>query len=239
MPYPQQFFDIQIAFALKMCELTQHPYHDAILHDTALYRIFGLDWSLDPSDSVWQAYLHGLSHDQRDGEWSYQFYLTRYDSIPKYNTPRWGCFSYDYLAESRVIRMHFANLDASGYGPLSTLRKEARIAELQSMFLHIHERHPDAHMVKGGSWLYNREEYLRLFPPAYRESARTDKPHLIARGLWGQFLRHNNHINETLASLFLERVSQLREAQDYDQCFPYQAMLVEDPVEAFYEFYGL
>lgn len=237
MPYPQQFFDIQIAFAQKISELTQQPYHDAVLHSTALYRIFGLDWSLDPANSVWQTYLRGLSGNERDGEWSYRLYLTRYDDIPKYNMPRWGCFSYEYLVESRVIRMHFANLDASGYGPLSTLRKEARIAELQSMFLHIHERHPDARIVKGGSWLYNREEYTRLFPSAYQESARTAKPHLIARGLWGQFLRHNNHINEKQASLFLERVNRLQEVKDHASCFPYQVMLVEAPVEAFYEFY--
>ena len=36
----------------------------------------------------------------------------------------------DYLTDAQVIRMHFANLDASGYGPLTTLRKEARLAVL-------------------------------------------------------------------------------------------------------------
>lgn len=51
-------------------------------------------------------------------EWTYQFYLSRYEDIPGYNTQRWGCFSYDYLSERQAIHMHFANLDFSGYGPL-------------------------------------------------------------------------------------------------------------------------
>ena len=239
IPYPQEFFALQLAFAQKMSEISQQPYHDAVLHDTALYRILGLDWSLEPNDPVWQAYLRGLSHEGRDDEWTYQFYLSRYDAIPKYDIPRWGCFSYQYLADSRVIHMHFSNLDASGYGPLSSLRKEARVAELQAMFLHIKEKHPAAQLVKGGSWLHNREEYKRLFPPAYGQSARADKPHLIGRGLWGQFLRHNNQLNEKVATLFSERVSQLRDVKDYARCFPYQAMLVEAPIASFYEFYGI
>lgn len=239
MHYPQAFFELQLLFARKRAALLVQPYQQAILHNTALYRILGLDWSFDASNPVWQAYMQGLEQEQSDVEWTYRFYLSRHEDIPGYHTPRWGCFSYEYLSDRQAIHMHFANLDFSGYGPLTSLRMGARLTELRSMYGYIRAKHPDAQVVLGSSWLYNRKEYTRLFPPEYGQSARADKPHLHARGLWGQFLRHNVQINETLASLFRERVDQLREAEHYAQCFPYQAMLTRAPIELFYAFYGL
>jgi len=60
MLYPPGFFNLQIAFAMKMTQLTRRPYQETILNMTALYRILGLDWRLDPQNIVWQAYLKGL-----------------------------------------------------------------------------------------------------------------------------------------------------------------------------------
>lgn len=241
IPYPQDFFAVQLTFAQKMSEVGPQAYSEAVLHDTAFYRILGLDWNLDPADPVWQTYLLGLNQREQDVEWTYRFYLSRFANILPYYKPRWGCFMYEYHADSRVIHLHFSNLDASGYGPLSTLRKEARVAELQSIFLHISEKYPEAEIVKGGSWLYNREEYTRLFPPAFGQSARSEpaQPQLLGRSLWGQFLRHNNQMNERTTALFLEHVGQLREAEKYVQCFPYQVMFTEASIERFYEFYGV
>jgi len=89
------------------------------------------------------------------------------------------------------------------------------------------------------TWLYNRQEYTRLFPSEYGQSAHVDKPHPQTRGLWGQFLRYDSQLNEKIASLFLERVHQLRDAEHYPQCFPYQSLLTGAPVELFYTFYGV
>ncbi len=240
-PYPEEFFAIQIAFARKTSEISSQLYAEAILRNTALYRIFGLDWSLDPVHPVWQAYVQGLKQTEEDVHWTYQYYLERYaaDTIPSYNTPRWGCFSYEYASEQQVIHMHFSNLDFSGYGPLSHLRKDARIADLRSMYAHIKRFHPDAQKVIGSSWLYNREAYTRLFPKEYGESARASRLSLIGRGLWGQFLRRDERINQQLADLFLKRVSQLRIIEQQEQCFPYQMLIVEAPIELFYAFYGI
>lgn len=240
MRYPRAFFALQLAFARKMAELSQQPYTETILHKTAFYRILGLDWSFEPGNPVWQAYLQGLRQNEADVDWTYQFYLAHLDDIPEYTTPRWGCFSYEYLAGQQIIHMHFSGIpDASGYGPLTSLRKGARLTELCSMFTHIKEKHPDARMVRGGSWLYNREEYTRLFPPAYGQSARAQRPALRTRGLWGQFLRYNGSVNERTAINFLERIAQLSNAEEYAQCFPYQVMSVEAPIELFYGFYGI
>ncbi len=239
MLYPPGFFDLQITFARKIAQLTQQSYPETILYGTAMYRILGLDWSLDPRHPVWQTYLKGLHQEGTDTDWSYQFYLERADQIPSYEKPRWGCFSYEYWSERRLIHLHFGNLDNSGYGPLSHQRKEARLADLWSMFTHIKRAHPDAIAVHGSSWLYNLEAYRRLFPVEYGLSTRTDAPQLIARSLWGQFLRYNGGLNEERTAVFLDRVSRLEDELQYDQCFPYQVLLAEAPIALFYTFYGV
>jgi hypothetical protein len=155
---------------------------------------------------------------------SFRIYSERYAQglIPDYDTslPYWGCFSYQYRRHTRVVRLHFANLDTSGAGPLRSQRSDARLAELREMHAHIHQAHLDAERVQGGSWLYNRKEYRRLFPPQFAESARADVPHLISRALWGQFLRHDNRMNERVAVQFLRRVAELCDAEQYATCFP-------------------
>jgi hypothetical protein len=57
---PPGFFGLQLASARKVAQLAQQSYPEAILHGTAMYRILGLDWSLDPHHPVWQTYLTGL-----------------------------------------------------------------------------------------------------------------------------------------------------------------------------------
>ena len=93
--------------------------------------------------------------------------------------------------------------------------------------------------VKGGSWLYNRKEYCRLFPPEYGASAQVYPPHLIARGLWGQFLRHGNRVNEEMTARFLSNVERLHDAAAHASCFPYQILVTDAPISLFYTFYGL
>ena len=169
MRYPREFFAIQLEFAQKMTELAQGSYLDTILHNTAFYRILGLDWSLDASHPVWQAYCEGLQGEKEDVEWTYQFYLSHLDDIPEYDTSmqHWGCFAHEYHADKQCIRLHFAGpLDRSGYGPLTSLRKETRLAELRAMFLYVKEHYPEVRLVQGGSWLYNRKEYQNMLTQA-------------------------------------------------------------------------
>jgi hypothetical protein len=89
------------------------------------------------------------------------------------------------------------------------------------------------------SRLYNRAEYRRLFPPQYGESAHMDRPHPLARALWGQFLHHSNRLNEEVAARFLARLADLRAAAEYPTCFPYPSLLTQAPIHLFYAYYGL
>ncbi len=181
VPYPQAFLDLQIIFARKMAALGGEPVAKAVLRNTALYRILGLDWSLDPGDPAWRRFVAALGPDGTETSAAYAVYAERYAQglIPDYDTsrPHWGCFSYEY--DDKAIRLHFADLDTSRLGPLSSARGAARLADLRALFADTRERHPEAEIVRGGTWLYNRAEYRRLFPPEYGDSARADHPHLI------------------------------------------------------------
>ena len=243
MPYPQAFFEIQLTFARKMAQLSSQPLQEAILRQTALYRILGLDWSLDPRHPVWQQFIETIDAEMDDTTAAYRYYTERAAQgfIPEYDTsrPHWGCFSYEFLDDTKAARLHFSSRDTSGSGPLSHQRQQTRRSELQAMFQAILQEHPDAECVKGGSWLYNRKEYCRLFPREYGTSAQVDPPHLIARGLWGQFLRHSNSMNEELTTRFLEHVDRLQDSAAHAGCFPYQNLVTDAPISFFYAFYGL
>lgn len=239
--YPQPFFDLQLVFAQKIADLSRQPFAQALLHYTALYRIFGLDWSLDPTNAIWQAYIQDLQHASDKGALTHQFYLHRYLVIPKFtDEEHWGCFTYEYRPPLRAIHLHFSDQDTSSYGPLSHHRIDARKSELRAMFQYIQAHHPAVALVQGGSWLYNWESYARLFPQAFGLSAKkVETPHLTGRNTWGQFLRRGWTIHQTSMSLFLQRVSQLTQLEDYPQCFPYPVLQTEAPIHLFYEFYDL
>jgi hypothetical protein len=239
--YPKPFFELQLIFAQKIAGLSQQPSHQVLLRFSAFYRILGLDWSLDPTNPFWQAYTQGLKLASEKVDWTYQFYLQRYPTIPKFtDEEHWGRFAFDYHPETQAIKLHFSDQDRSISGPLSHQRVAIRKAELRTMFQQIQQRHPDATLVQGGSWLYNWESYKRLFPTAFERSAEIQRmPALYGRAIWGQFLRRGWSIHQETMSLFLQRVSQLERVEDYPHCFPYPVLLTQAPIHLFYEFYAL
>ena len=224
-----------------MAELSRQSLEETVLHSTAFYRILGLDWSLDPMHPVWQEYLQRLQQEQTDAEQTYRFYLQRYKDIPKFtDQAHWGCFAYEYNAETQAIHLHFSNQDTSGSGALSSHQRTARMSELRAMFRQIQEIHPEAVLVRGMSWLYHRESYRRLFPAAYGQSAQVvEQPYLPGRAIWGQFLRRDWQVNEETLSLFLQCVEQLEDTERCMHCFPYSVLQAESPISAFYAFYGI
>jgi hypothetical protein len=239
--YPKLFFELQLIFAQKIADVSQQPLDQVLLHFTALYRILGLDWSLDPTHTVWQTYTQGLQFAAEKVEFTHHFYRERYPAIPKFtDDEHWGCFAYEYHPERRAVHLHFSNQDTSIYGPLNHHRVDVRTSELRVMFQQIQQRHLNAALVQGGSWLYNWESYRRLFPPAFGQSAQKEKMSTLSgRNIWGQFLRRNGSVHQKTLSLFLARVSQLKRIEDYPQCFPYPNVLTEAPIQLFYEFYAV
>ena len=240
--YPKEFFEVQLAFARKVAEVTQRPFEDVVLHYTAMYRILGLDWSADPTNPVWQNYIQALQQDVEIGaEGTYQFYYAMSDSIPHMSEQtHWGCFAHDYLPDQNRVKIHFSNQDFTEYGALSHQRMDIRKAELKAMFSAIWQEHPEAEAVIGSSWLYNLEAYKRLFPSEYGQSAKVaDRVPYLGRGLWGQFLNHEWQVNEQTTKIFLQRVEVATDMQQCDESFPYQLLLPKAPIGLFYQFYNI
>lgn len=236
--YPERYFEVQLLFAQKIAEVAQIPLAEAVLNYTAFYKMLGIDGQFDTTQPDWQAFIQGLRGTAQDTEWVYHTYLARYPRIPKFtDSPHWGCFAYDYRPARLAIRLHFSNQDTSPYGALSHERQAARLAELRAMFHHLRAEHLQAEWVIGGSWLYKREAYCRLFPPAFAQSARVDEPHLQFRALWGQFLQHTWQVNEEVAADFLQRVQRLQTLEGFEDCFPYQVLLTQGALQDFYTFY--
>jgi hypothetical protein len=241
LDYSKEFFDLQLRFAEKVTQLSQQPLTETIANYTACYPLFNLGTNFDWEHPVWKDYLAGLNQAADIGEWTYQVYQHQREKEPVSDEQKqFGCFSYNYHAgDRRIIRLHFNNRDESGEGPLSHQRQFARMTELSAMFLDIKNTTLEAQLVRGETWLYNRPEYTRLFPPKYGESAQAVEAGFQFRALWGQFVKSNGKLQAQLAALFLQNLAHQQDIRNLAQCFPLQVLRVECEIEAFYAFYGV
>lgn len=199
--YPCRYFALQLTYAERVAAVLGSLLDDALLDYTSLYKILGIAGNFHAQQPVWRDALQ-CAHSANAAHQLHSFYLSRLDTIPRFTDEQhWGCFAYEYRSaafgtHTHAIRIHFANQDTSGGGTLSRDRMSVRLMELRAMFAYIAEHEPQATTVWGGSWLYNREAYRRLFPPAFTSSPVVDEPHYQYRALWVQFLRHDWTVNE-------------------------------------------
>lgn len=227
------YFDLQLRFADAIAQVSQFSFEEAILRFTNIY-LQCLGRSFDVTHPAWQGYLEGLHRTANQAQWTFAFYESRRESISPF---LYGCFQYVYLADEQVIHFHFTNADRSGHGPLSQERRDVRLQELQTMFARIKQQYPDARHVRGCSWLYNLEAYKRLFPPEYTSTMEVVEEEFQFLALWGQFLRRDGQIRQSLAHSFLASCHQQRTPEGLTHCFPYQVLEPFCPITVFYEFY--
>ena len=57
--------------------------------------------------------------------------------------------------------------------------------------------------------------------------------------LWGQFLDRHGEVKENMARPFLERLECQSSLDGVGECFPFQVLSVQAPVQEFYDFYGI
>ena len=239
MIYAKAFFDLQLRFAEKAAILSGRPLAHALLDYTNLYIRFGLGRDFDPAHPTWQEFLAGLKTRSDAREWTYEFYLTRaLGSGQPAVTARVGCFAYAPLDAGR-IRLHFRNAEPNGHSPLAAERVSLRQAELAALFARVKRTEPRPLRVVGASWLYNLAAYRRLFPPSYLATARVLGPRFRHMPLWGQFLDRHGAVRENVAREFRDRLERQSSLERLEQCFPFQALAVEAPVQNFYDFYGI
>ncbi len=238
MIFSKSFFDIQLQFAFKVARLLGLPLEKALLDYTNLYIRFGLGREFDHRHLVWREYPTGLANAVDAQEWTYRFVLKRPHNVifPSVEA-NFGCFSYTDGHAS--IRLHFQNSETKERSPLSKDCLSDRLSELRSLFEQVKGRHPATTRVFGTSWLYNLPAYRRLFPPSYLATAKIAARRFRNMSLWGQFLDRNGVVRPRMATTFQERLSQMRCLGDVDQCFSFQPLMLEAPVQHFYDFYDL
>jgi hypothetical protein len=236
--YAQAFFDLQLLFAGKVARLSGLPFARALLEYTNLYIRFGLGRDFDPAHPTWQEYLAGVDATLDAHEWTYRFYTARSGAptAPAVEAT-FGCFSYGVLSTDR-IRLHFLNTDPDGCSPLGAERRDQRLADLGALFGHVKRTQQEPLQVIGASWLYNLEAYRRLFPPAYVATARVMRGRFQRMPLWGQFLKRDGRVNEALAEQFRARLREAHHLGHIDECFPYQVLSVEAPVQTFDDYFS-
>ena len=237
--YGKAFFDLQLQFAHKVAILSDRPLADVLLEYTNLYIRFGLGRDFDPAHPTWREFLGGLKATKDIREWTYEFYLKRpTGSGEPAVTASVGCFAYAPLSGER-IRLHFRNAEPNGHSPLGAERVSHRLAELAALFELVKGTQRVALSVVGASWLYNLAAYRRLFPPSYVATARVLGSRFRHMPLWGQFLDRHGAVRDKTAREFLNRLERQSSLDGLEQCFPFQALAVEAPVQDFYDFYRI
>ena len=228
------FFQLQLSFAKQVAQVTQVALEETLLAYTTFYLSFELDRSFDPAHPIWQTYLEGLKHTADPAQWTYTMHQHQRTVL---TADLYGCFYYSYLPEEQAIRVHFINRETAEQGALSQARQAERVQELARMFRAIQSTHPQAKVVRGGSWLYHLDAYRRLFPSEYVRTAQPIDDEFQFMALWGQFLTRHGQVRAPERASFLACLQQQTTLAGLKQCFPYQVLRPVCSIEHFYRFY--
>jgi hypothetical protein len=237
----RDWFALQLDFCEALVSKSTLSPHAALTFYTNLHRRFGFGRAAkDSCVPEWDGFVRDLvalrTREERI-EHTQTFarsHLTTWQSA----ADAWfGCFGFDAPKEG-VVRIHFApNDSADGSGPLSSLKRASRAAELAEMFAFIRAHYAaDARYVAGGSWLYQLEAYRRLFPARYLASLRIhDAPRSLDGGAWwGQFVDHDENVVEARVRRFSANLVRLDPTRLWN-VFPLPAMIARADIEAFYQ----
>jgi hypothetical protein len=239
MKVSKEFIELNVRFAQYAAQVKRTPLDESLLKYTHLYLALGLGRDFDATNDIWRAYVAGLQTRQEVVDWTYRFYLDRHIQLTKKDFgPAFGCF-YCALWSKNRVRLHFWNGETTDKSPLSSERRPQRVSELTAMLRLLKDQVPDTATLIGGSWLYNLEAYRRLFPEEFLETAVVAENDYQFIALWGQFVDRHGEIRHGVGEQFLARLTQRVVEADLEDCFPYQVLRLECPVQSCYQFYGI
>lgn len=227
-------FALELPFAERVAAVTGIPLDAALLRYTQFYNVgLGQGWDFDPANPVWGAFLAAVDAGANPVDYVYnQYRLSPHDSGHA------GCFSYEWRAGTRTVRLHFVNNAPDGLA-LRESEMAKRHTELHDMSAAVAAEHPEAERVCGGSWLYNLEVYRRLFPPEFIAALHEIEREYFALGVWGQFLDRHGAVKPALRDTFLACVAAATTMDELDACFPLPTLATECEIAVFYRHYGV
>jgi hypothetical protein len=209
-----------------------------LLKHTNLYVRFGLGREFNPNSPGWLAYLEGLRGAKDVGAWTYEYYQrdAETNTMPDV-VATFGCFSYGM--SDGGLRLHFRSVHPDDPSPLGKSSIPRRRAELTDLFRHAASFVPRTCQVIGGSWLYNLEAHLRLFPKSFALSVTSfDRPSFHSMRLWGQMVNGRGQLRQPAALSLIEALRDTTPKQ-LAACFPMQPCQASAPLVDFLAFYGL
>lgn len=246
----REHFDLRLRFAEAVSQKKGISLVDAMRDFTDLYRRLTGEWSGEsvPAQKRWDQFANETMRISDNHE-------ALLDCIVQYAEKRPGAdiqrhesdhffpFRYQYDETHHAIDLHFGSNqpsveDPSAPGLLSKFRLPEMRQKLREMFTEIKHNHPDAEIVRGGSWLYNRESYRRLYPASYTAHPRIRPGTFIGGGIWGQFRDKTGGVNDGTRQQFLHNLEQL-DANRIGDAFPYKALMVSASITDFYKEYGI
>ena len=240
----RDYFDLQLRLSEAVAATAALPLSEAVTQCTNFYRRFGLGrLQSAPISPEWKKYTARLmtleTHEQRVAWTQAYFAQSPPESLPP-GQRQFGCFSCDPPDADGSVRIHFANSDTDGIGPLSRTKMDTRKRELHAMFTYVKQAYTNVKEVCGGSWLYHLEAYRRLFPPVYGDSREVQMGNARFQGTssWGQFLDHRESVKPSLREQFLENLKKL-DMHRLWEVFPLPACRAHAPIPAFYDFYHI
>lgn len=261
LAFPYLYFQVQVAFALRMAKVKEISLSEAFESWTGLKARLVEDKNDVSQVHEWEQLLTELVSMSEPQMVDRVFELFKTRPKSKYTPPEYpendgkhfGHFSFDYYHEKKTIKVHYIVRDRRKGSGLKLKDLELRRAELKEMFVYIQNKYPDAEEVIGGSWIYNLEGYRRIYPPEYTKNMRRlvpfDYPEegpyfaptmtFTGNSVWGQFVD-----NEGKADL--DRVLQfnkhLKDAADYLELvdsFPMMTLQPRCHISEFYSFLGI
>lgn len=249
---PLEHFSIQYVYAKRASKILNIPIQQALMEFTQFWRRIHnplelkaakMEWSFDSTTPQWRELSDKINHNESADIVAFELYRKN-NSSTEIGKNYFGCFRYNYIQpiddEKGIIEIHFKNRDTSGYGPLTTERKQERLHDLKSMFESISKDHPEAKVVHGGSWLYNLNSYRRLFPEIFTRDMKVEKiPFPRSSGIWGQFLTSDGKVNDEMKSNFLHKVNNAKNAYQLLQCFEFKILFPGAGIESFYDHFAI
>lgn len=217
MLFPKEFIQLQFIFADRVAIILGQPFNKTLFEYTSIPIRVGVPFSdLQEENENWKSFIKNIKT-KDDYEKAYEIHYERMKNAPPMRM-QFGCFSYDYLPDEKLVKLHFANNDKSNPDVLSDENQSKRLEELKSTFKDIQLKHPEALKILSSSWLYNIEKFKRLFPKEFFENT-SIKWDFRSLGLWGQFIDKHGNVKEEAMSNFLSKVNKSITLEDLKSSF--------------------
>lgn len=243
LEFPREYFDAQVHFAFKWSELTAEDLAETLRTKTALFRrMTGTANSDDEADKMWHTYLSKINPSATPDEVT-SLLFDEYGNNPA-NTyeakGHQGALGYDYLPDTRTVKIHFTN-PRRGEKPLSDENMDKRREEFRALLENVRTEHPEAALLMSATWLRSTRHYRELSPPdiAPAKNLMSHNMKFGGNSVWGQFIDSSGNVNQRVYDQFIERLATVKTLGELIDAFPYKTMQAVDPIDKYFEFYGL